>query len=144
MNRAFIVIHFPNNPLNDPAHPEKGSHSSRVLRLTAVIADVPQSATRLKQHLLVLAGEQLNQWGNEACLHTWTPHELCQETNTAQISLTHTNTVPVRKELNQTWAFYGPWAISGPLTTFDVRGLHRLLCDRRTKYNYTPFNNQGY
>lgn len=61
--------------------------SSRGGRLTAVIADVAQGSTRLKQHLLVLAVKQLNQWGDEASLHTGTPHELCREKNTLPSNL---------------------------------------------------------
>lgn len=89
MNTALTATHFPSNPLNYPADPEMGPDrcdSSRGGGLTAVVADVAQGSTRLKQHLLVLAVEQLNQWGDEACLHTGTPHELCHETNTAQVS----------------------------------------------------------
>lgn len=85
MNTALTAIHFPTNPLNFPTIPKLVSrrpHSSRGGGLTAVVADVAQGSTRLKQHLLVLAVEQLNQWGDEACLHTGTPHELCNETNT--------------------------------------------------------------
>lgn len=90
MNTAYTVIHFPDNPRHFTADPKMVSHSrdsSRGGGLTAVVADVAQGSTRLKQHLLVLAVEQLNQWGDESCLHTGTPHELCDETNTSQINL---------------------------------------------------------
>lgn len=89
MNPALTVIHFPNNAPKFPAGPNNVPHrrdGSRGGGLTAVVADVSQGSTRLKQHLLVLAVEQLNQWGDEACLHTGTPHEFCNETNTLQIN----------------------------------------------------------